>query len=73
MIEDNDVTEPGNENDNSKYWYLGFLYYNPDDKRIFPPKRIKGLGWTINFANPYSVGALVLILIAVFFITRLIK
>ena len=34
-------------------WY--FFYYNPLDKRIFPPKRIAGLGWTVNFANAYSV------------------
>ncbi|TCN53922.1 DUF5808 domain-containing protein [Flavobacterium circumlabens] len=27
------------------------FYYNPKDKRLFPPKRIKQLGWTINFAN----------------------
>jgi uncharacterized membrane protein len=35
-------------------WKWGVFYYNRDDKRIFPPKR-SGLGWTINFANPYSV------------------
>ena len=74
MIEDDkEVTDGGTEDDNSKNWYLGFLYFNPNDKRIFPPKRIKGLGWTINFANPSSVGAFAAILIALFFITRLIK
>ena len=36
-------------------WYLGFLYYNPKDKRLFAPKRIWQLGLTINLANPYSV------------------
>jgi uncharacterized membrane protein len=45
-------------------WKLWVFYYNPKDKRILPPKRSR-LGWTINFANPYSVmvliGALVLI------------
>jgi uncharacterized membrane protein len=35
-------------------WYLGFLYYNPKDKRLFTPKRIWQLGLTINLANPYS-------------------
>jgi uncharacterized membrane protein len=40
--------DPGN-------WRAGVFYYNPKDPRIFPPKRIGFLGWTINFANPYSV------------------
>jgi uncharacterized membrane protein len=30
------------------------FYYNPDDKRIFVPKRTGG-GYTINFANPLSI------------------
>jgi uncharacterized membrane protein len=25
-------------------WYLGFLYYNPKDKRLLPPKRLKAFG-----------------------------
>jgi uncharacterized membrane protein len=36
-------------------WKLGIFYYNKEDKRIFPPKKIAYLGWTINFANPYSI------------------
>jgi uncharacterized membrane protein len=36
-------------------WYLGFIYYNPKDKRLLPPKKIQWMGYTINFANPYSV------------------
>jgi uncharacterized membrane protein len=36
-------------------WKWGIFYYNKLDKRILPPKRIKAFGWTINFANPYSV------------------
>jgi uncharacterized membrane protein len=52
-LNDND---PGN-------WKWGLFYYNKNDKRIFPPKRLKYLGWTINFANPYSILAYVLLLI----------
>lgn len=37
-----------------KNWRLGIFYYNKDDKRILPPKRFPILGWTVNFANPYS-------------------
>jgi uncharacterized membrane protein len=36
-------------------WILGMFYFNREDKRIFPPKRIAQLGWTINFANPVSI------------------
>jgi uncharacterized membrane protein len=35
-------------------WKLGIFYYNKKDQRIFPPKRFKSFGWTVNFANPYS-------------------
>ena len=38
-----------------KNWHLRFFYYNPKDKRLLPPKRIEWMGYTINFANPYSV------------------
>ncbi|MEI6682669.1 MAG: DUF5808 domain-containing protein [Bacteroidota bacterium] len=40
--------------DDPSNWKLGLFYYNKLDKRIFPPKRIQGLGWTVNFANPRS-------------------
>ena len=43
-----------NWHDDPSNWKLEFFYFNPKDKRIFPPKRI-GFGWTINFANFYSV------------------
>ncbi|MBF7093063.1 hypothetical protein IUY40_16140 [Flavobacterium sp. ALJ2] len=45
-------------------WIWGIFYFNKEDKKIFPPKRIKLMEWTINFANPNSVFFL-LILIAV--------
>ena len=41
--------------DDPKNWKLGIFYFNAEDKRIFPPKRAEGLGWTINFANADSV------------------
>lgn len=36
-------------------WKLGLFYFNPEDERIFPPKRIKWAGWTVNFANTKSI------------------
>lgn len=56
--------EWNNDPDN---WIWGIFYYNPKDNRLFPPKRIKELGWTINFANPNSV-FIALIVIAILLI-----
>lgn len=40
-------------------WIFGFLYFNPRDKRILPPKRF-GHGVTINFGNLYAWAVIVL-------------
>ena len=32
-------------------WKFGFIYYNKMDDRFWVPKRIKWMGWTINFAK----------------------
>jgi uncharacterized membrane protein len=44
----------------------GLLYYNKEDERLLPPKRVAWMGWTVNFANPKSIGLLVVVLIAVY-------
>ncbi|MGB8355548.1 MAG: protein kinase [Chthoniobacteraceae bacterium] len=36
-------------------WHLYFIYFCRRDPRIIVPKRITGLGWTINFGNPFAV------------------
>jgi len=43
-------------------WIWGIFYYNKEDKRIFPPKRIEDMGSTINFANQKSILALLIAL-----------
>jgi uncharacterized membrane protein len=50
---------------NPANWILGIFYFNKEDKRIFPPKRVKSFGWTVNFANPKSIAVLVLIVLAI--------
>lgn len=55
-----DYNDPSEEQKNQwqndpDNWIWGMFYYNPDDKRLFAPKRIKEFGWTANFANPHSV------------------
>jgi uncharacterized membrane protein len=58
------MTEPGEKptrdtlkqwHDDPANWKWSVFYYNKKDRRIFPPKRISWSGWTINFANPYSI------------------
>ncbi|STZ28611.1 DUF5808 domain-containing protein [Myroides odoratus] len=54
-----------NFNDPSN-WKWGIFYYNTKDKRLIVPKRIASLGLTINFANPWSIlFVLVLILLII--------
>jgi hypothetical protein len=35
-----------------RHWRLGIFYVCRDDPRVIVPKRIRGLGWTLNFARP---------------------
>jgi len=50
--------------DDPKNWKLGIFYFNRMDSRLFPPKRFYG-GWTVNFANPISMIALLVLLILI--------
>ena len=54
-------------------WKWGIFYFNKDDKRIFPPKRNKYLGWTVNFANPISIITLIAITAISIIISRYLK
>ena len=36
-------------------WKLGIFYFCRSDPRILVPKRIAGLGWTLNFGRPMAV------------------
>ena len=45
-------------------WKYGMFYYNPEDERLLPPKR---LGWTTNFANSKSVALLIAIIFLILF------
>lgn len=55
---------------NPSNWKLGVFYFNRYDKRIFPPKRVQGMGWTVNFANPFSILALAGIIAVVLLLVR---
>ncbi|MEZ2336095.1 DUF5808 domain-containing protein [Mucilaginibacter sp. RCC_168] len=43
--------EPIEDGSNYKY---GVFYFNKNDPRTIVPKRIRFMGWTLNFARPAS-------------------
>ena len=55
--------------DDPANWRMGVFYYNPKDKRLFPSKRYS-FGWTVNFANPFSLMALVAVIAACCLVAR---
>ena len=44
-------------------WKWGCIYFNKEDQRLLPPKRIAWMGWTVNFANLKSVLLFIALLI----------
>ena len=44
-------------------WKWGCIYFNKEDQRLLPPKRITWMGCTVNFANPKSVLLFIVLLI----------
>ena len=54
-------------------WKWGVFYFNRKDKRVFPPKRVSMLGWTVNFANPLSVLIFMGAIALAIFASRLLK
>ena len=53
---------------NAGNWRLGIFYFCRADPRMIVPKRIRGLGWTLNFARPLAVpflGFLITLVLAV--------
>jgi len=51
QFEQNEQDRMRNDPENYKW---GIFYFNPKDPRFILPKRNIGMGWTLNFANPYS-------------------
>ncbi|WP_010662523.1 DUF5808 domain-containing protein [Marinilabilia salmonicolor] len=46
--------------------WKGVFYFNRKDPRLMVPKQIPSMGWTLNFASPYSwitlIGIIVIII-----------
>lgn len=43
--------------------YRGGVYYCKADPRVIVPKRIKWMGWTVNFARPSAIPVLLLLIV----------
>ena len=56
--------------DNYKW---GIFYFNPKDSRLFLPKRNPYMGFTLNFANPYSYFIVGLLFAFALFLSNLQK
>ncbi len=54
------------------HWKWGIFYYNKLDPRIFPPKRMPSMGWTVNFGNTKSIIVFVLLTMALIVFSSLL-
>jgi len=61
LFDDDPLDRMRNDPENYKW---GIFYFNRKDPRMLVPKRNRLMGWTMNFASPYSY--LILICIAAF-------
>jgi len=50
-------------------WRFGIFYYDRGDKRLWVPKRVAAMGWTLNFAHPASWIVLAVIVAAIIALT----
>lgn len=56
--------------DNIVNYKMGFIYWNPQDSRLFVPKRERSMGYTLNFAHKMNI--LILLTITAMFIYTLL-
>jgi len=62
---------PAPQPDVAEHWKLGVFYFNPDDARLFVPKRQPGFGWTLNHANPWSIAVYGMLFLGGWLVTAL--
>lgn len=54
------------------HYKWGFLYFNRADHRIFVPKKVAWMGWTLNFASPLSILVIAGIIALVWWINKVL-
>lgn len=58
--------DPGN-------YKWGIFYFNPGDSRVILPKRNAWMGWTLNFAHPFSFLFLLGLILVAVLIGKIVK
>ncbi|GAF05445.1 DUF5808 domain-containing protein [Saccharicrinis fermentans] len=46
--------------------WIGVFYFNRKDSRVIVPKKVVGVGWTLNFANPRTYVFIIAVILIVF-------
>jgi uncharacterized membrane protein len=75
MEKDNEPSEETKnewENDPNN-WIWGMFYYNPKDKRLYFPKRIKEFEWHTNYVNPNAIIIVALLVAIILIFIKLAK
>lgn len=70
QFEQHEFDKMRNDPDNYKW---GIFYFNPKDSRFIVPKRNTGMGWTLNFANPYAYLIIIGIILFAFLMGTLLE
>lgn len=60
-MENSEQENDSNWHKDPNNWVWGIFYFNRKDKRVFLPKKVESMGITINFGNPKSFLAVVII------------
>jgi uncharacterized membrane protein len=55
------------------HYKWGFLYFDPADHRVIVPKRDAWMGWTFNFASPFTYPIIAGILVMAWWINKLLS
>ncbi len=55
---------------NPENYKWGFVYFDRSDYRVIVPKRNKRMGWTFNFASPFTYIIIFLFIALLIFVER---
>lgn len=56
--------------DDSTHYIWNIFYFNKEDDRVIVPKRVRGLGFTLNFARPGIYVVIGVLLLCFFLLGR---
>ena len=71
MKTDFDQLENDRMIDDPMNYKWGIFYFNRKDSRTVLPKRIRGMGWTLNFGNIYTYVLIILMVTTIIYISKI--